>query len=213
VELRTATSVTTLPGTPPRSSVLDNDPSLNALTNADSSGDLFFQSFFGETQAQYKDSSLTWLITGAACGTRARCSSCSNSSACGAAVSSAINQGVTQFWSDAPVQFNNGNLPAVGTLGTATRPITFASNSAIELRSDLTAYGMFFVATGTALENWDYAGSGTAKIYGSLVSRGDFVKGSGTLDVIYANSVFRTGITTGLMLRVPGSWRDKETGY
>jgi hypothetical protein len=111
------------------------------------------------------------------------------------------------------VQFNSGNLPAIGTIGTATRPITFAGSSGVELRSNLTAYGMFFVATGSALENWDYSGSGTAKIYGSVVSRGDFVKGAGTLDVIYAPGIFRAGIVTGLMLRVPGSWRDKETGY
>jgi len=213
VELGSGTGVTTLPGTPPRASVLDNDPSLNALTNADSSGDLFFQSFFGETQAEYQASPLTWLITSGACGTRARCSSCSTGSACGAAVSSAINQGVTQFWSDTPVQFSSGNLPANGTIGTATRPITLAGSSGVEFKSNLTAYGMFFVATASALDNWDYAGSGTAKIYGSVVSRGDFVKGAGTLDVIYAPGIFRAGIATGLMLRVPGSWRDKETGY
>jgi hypothetical protein len=72
---------------------------------------------------------------------------------------------------------------------------------------------MFFVATATATDNWDYSGSGTAKIYGSIVSRGDFVKGSGTLDVIYDGNIFRAGETTGVLVRVPGSWRDKETSY
>lgn len=213
VELGSGTQVTTLPGTPPRASVLDNDPALNALTNADSNGDLFFQSFFGETMAQYQASPLTWLITGGSCGTNARCSSCGNASACGAAVSTAINQGATQFWSDTAIAFNSGNLPAVGTIGTAARPITFAGTAPIELRSNLTAYGMFFVSTATALENWDYDGSGNAKVYGTFVSRGNFDKGSGTLDVIYAPNIFRTGITSGLMVRVPGSWRDRETAF
>ena len=213
VDLGTGTSVTTLPGTPPRASVLDNDPSLNALTNADANGDLFFQSFMGETQAQYKANPLTWLITSGSCGSNVRCTSCTNPGNCGSAVSAAIDTGVTQFWAESAVSFVNGNLPAVGTIGTALKPITFATSASVELRSNLVAYGMFYVGTGTALENWDYDGSGSAKIYGSFVSRGNFDKGSGTLDLIYDAKIFGKGETTGLLIRVPGSWRDKSCEY
>jgi hypothetical protein len=204
-------SVTTLPGTPPRASVLDNDPTLNALTNADTAGDLFFQSFFGETQAQYRDNPMTWIITEGSCN-RDRCTSCSPGDGCGRAVSDAINKGVTQFWADADVQFVNGNLPTSGTVGTKERPISFAGSAGIELRASLTAYGMFFVNKGTA--DWDYSGSGNGKVFGSFVSRATFDKGgSGNLDLIYDANIFRTGQGTGLLVRVPGSWRDSETAY
>jgi len=213
VDQGNATSVVTLPGTPPRASVLDNDPALNALTNADANGDLFFQSFFGETQAQYQANPQTWLITSGSCGTRVRCTSCGTANSCGSAVSAAYNQGAVQFWSNTNVQFTNSNLPTVGTLGTATRPIIFAGPASVEMKANLTAYGMFFVATATASENWDYDGSGTAKIYGAFVSRGNFDKGSGTLDLIYDANMFGNGQSTGLLVRVPGSWRDQEAPY
>jgi hypothetical protein len=185
------------------------------LTRADANGDLFFQSFFGETQAQYQANPQTWIITSPAigCGSRVRCTACSTSTSCGTAVSTAINNGVSQFWADTDVQFGSGNMPTVGTLGTAQRPISFAGTGAVELRANITAYGMFFVATATALENWDYSGSGSAKVYGAFVSRGDFMKGSGTLDLIYDANIFRMGEGTGLLVRVPGSWRDKSCEF
>jgi hypothetical protein len=214
VKLGTGTSVITLPGTPPNASILDNDFSLRELTRADANGDLFFASFFGQTQAQYQADPQTWLITSGACGTNVRCTSCANAGGCGTAVSNAINSGVMQFWATTDVQFTTGNLPAVGTIGTPARPVIFAGSAGVELRSNVTAYGMFFVATGTAIDNWDYAGSGSAKVYGAFVSRGDFQKGgTGTLDLIYDANIFRTGEGLGLLVRVPGSWRDKETPF
>ena len=214
VDLTGSTTVTTLPGTPPRASVLDNDPSLKALTDADASGNTFFQSFFGTSIDAYKSSSQTWTVgdcTNAPI--PARCTSCANGTACGAAVSAAYNNGVTQFWANADVEFNNGNLPTVGTVGTATKPLTFAGSGAVEMKSNLTAYGLFYAATATATENWDYAGSGSAKVIGAFVSRGDFIKGTGTLDLIYDPNIFGTGAINGLLVRVPGSWRDKLTAF
>jgi hypothetical protein len=213
VELGTGTSVTTLPGTPPRASILDNDPSLNTLAYADGSGDLYFQSFFGQSQAEYQGSPLTWLITSGSCGTRARCTSCSGGTNCGSAVTAAYNQGVTQFWADTSVAFNNSTVPTVGTLGTPSRPISLAGSESLELKGNITAYGVFYVARATVEENWDYAGSGTAKVFGSFITRGTFNKGSGTLDLIYTPTIFLGGQGTGLVVRVPGSWRDKEAAY
>lgn len=216
VELGTGTSVTTLPGTPPRASVLDNDPSLKALTDADADGSTFFQGFMGMSLNQYKASAQTWTVTSGSCNSApnpSRCTPCGNASACGSAVSAALNNGTTQFWADTDVAFNNGNLPTVGTVGTAAKPITFAGSGNVELTSNLVAYGLFYAATATATENWDYAGSGSAKVFGSMVSRGDFLKGSGTLDLIYDPNIFGTGSLTGLLVRVPGSWRDKLTAY
>lgn len=213
VDLTGSTSVVTLAGTPPSASVLDNDPSLQALTTADADGNLFFTGFFGESITDYQNNPQTWLITAGSCGTRTRCTQCTSATACGTAVSAAYDNRVTQFWSDTNVQFGSANLPAAGTLGTVERPLTLASSATVELRAAITAYGMFYAATASATENWDFSGSGSAKVFGAFVSRGDFVKGSGTLDLIYDPDIFGRGQATGLLVRVPGSWRDKLTDY
>jgi hypothetical protein len=213
VDLGTGTNVVTLPGTPPRASVLDNDPSLDALTNADGTGDVFFASFFGETMAQYQDNPKTYLITSGSCGSNTRCSSCGTSNACGSAISAAYNAGFQRFWADTDAAFGSANLPTVGTLGTAQKPISIAGSGSIELKANITAYGMLYAATATVDDEWDYSGSGTAKVYGAFVSRGAFNKGSGTLDLIYDANIFAPASARGLMVRVPGSWRDKSTVY
>jgi hypothetical protein len=216
VEMGTGTTVTTLPGTPPRASVLDNDPSLATLTSSDNNGEAFFRSFFGVGFTDYKQSPQTWYLTSGSCSSTAnpsRCTSCGSAAACGTALSTAYDLGSTQFWSDTDVSFTNANLPTAGTLGTAEKPLIFAGDGNVELKSNLTAYGMFYVASATASENWDYSGSGSAKVFGAFISRGDFNKGSGTLDLIYDASVFGTGDISGLLVKVPGSWRDKLTTY
>ena len=72
------------------------------------------------------------------------------------------------------------------------------------------AYGMFYAANASATENWDYTGSGSATVFGSFVSRGNFSKGSGTLNLIYNPRLFGIGggRPVGMLVRVPGSWRD-----
>lgn len=214
VDLTGSTSVVTVAGTPPTASVLDNDPSLQALTTADADGNIFFTGFFGESITDYQNNPQTWLITSGSCGTRTRCTSCTGGAlACGAAVTAAYNNRVSQFWADTDVAFNTSNLPSAGTLGTSALPLTMASSAEVELRSNITAYGMFYAATATATENWDYSGTGAAQVFGAFVSRGDFVKGTGTLDLIYDPDIFGRGTATGLLVRVPGSWRDKLTDY
>ena len=205
-------TVTTLPGTPPRASVLDSDPSLLALTNADADGDLFFQSFFGETMDQYKNNPQTWLITGD-CAGRERCSPCDGKTACGLVMKDLLNQGLMQFWSEQEIAMGTDNVPSVGTIGTANRPIVFAGTKEIEFTGNITAYGMFFVAGSDALATWEYNGSGTAQIFGSFVARGNFKRGNGGAELIYAPNIFRSGEALGLMVRVPGSWRDRACDY
>jgi hypothetical protein len=215
VVLGAGTSVVTLPGTPPRASILDNDPSLSALTNADVNGDLYFQSFFGETQAQYQANPQTWVITGdGQCGSRApRCRTCGNSGACGDAAVALLNEGVTQFWIERDVQFNNGRLPTVGTIGEAQRPIIMAGTGEVEFNGNIVAYGMFYVGGANALATWEYNGSGNAQIFGTFIARGNFKRGNGNLDLIYSPSVYRNGEGTGVLVRVPGSWRDARDAF
>ncbi len=213
VELGGGTSVTTLPGTPPRASVLDNDSSLAELTAADGTGDIFFASFFGETMAEYKNNPKTYLITSGSCAGNDRCATCTPGTSCGAAVSAAIDKGYGKFWTDADASWTSANLPGDGTLGTAAKPIMIASSASLEIKGSITAYGMLYAATGGA-ETWDYEGSGTGKVFGAFISRGSFLKGgSGNLDLIYDANTFKPATMRGLMVRVPGSWRDTLADY
>jgi hypothetical protein len=215
VTIGSGTNVVTLPGTPPRNSVLDNDTSLSTLTNADTTGDTFFKTFFGETMTEFQNDSQVFTITSGSCGTNTRCSTCGTASSCGSAVSSAYNSGYRKFWSDTDVSWTTSNLPTIGTLGSSAvgGPLVFATNANVEMKSNMTAYGLFYTATASATDNWDYSGSGSAKVYGAFISRGDFVKGSGTLDLIYDSNLFGQGGTRGTMVRVPGTWRDTTSDY
>jgi PilX N-terminal len=210
VELHGAASVISLPGVAPTASILDNDPSLSNITDDEA----FFASFFGKSTADYKAEPNTYHIVGpgqcAATGS-VRCTECSTPLGCGSAVSAAIDgkHNALQFWIGQNVQFNASNLPAAGTLGTPDKPLTVAGTGAVEMKASLTAYGMFYAQTAS----WDYAGSGTAKVFGAFISRGGFDKGAGTLDLIYRANSFGADEMKGLLVKVPGSWRDKLTTY
>lgn len=208
VELGTATDVITLPGTSPRASVLDNDPSLNSLSTADVDGNLMFASFFSESIAEYQVNEKTWLITSGSCNGRATCTSCNSANSCGSAISAAYDKGYQRFWTDTDAAFQN-NLPTAGTLGTAAKPITIAGSASVELKGGMIGYGIIYAANATADGDWDYAGSGGGKWFGTLVARGSFIKGgTGSLDVIYDGNLFQPDKSRGYMVRVPGSWRD-----
>ena len=114
-----------------------------------------------------------------------------------------------------PRFFVDGNITLNGgTLGSATNPVTLVVNGDIELRGNMTAYGLFYVAGATALENWAWSGSGGATIYGAFISRGRFDNASGNMRLIYDPSLWSNASQpVGRLVRVPGSWRDKATTF
>jgi hypothetical protein len=217
VNLDGSTQAVTLPGTPPRASVLDNDPALRDLTNADATGELFFRSFMGEGFAEYQNGEDTWWITNASCGTRTRCTSCGSANVCGQAMSDAYDAGFQKFWVAAPdLAMRSSTRPAATSanpdryFGTKARPLIVASEGHIEFTGSIVAHGLFYAATSTAVEDYVDPGTGTARIVGAIVSRSRFTKGTGTLDLIYDANLFNPGPVRGTMVRVPGSWRDSE---
>lgn len=214
VELGSAVNVISLPGTPARASVLDNDPSLASLNTSDPTGDLFFSTFFGETLAQYQNNPLTWTIQAGACGANSQCTSCANANACATALVNAMKSpnNYQKFWVSTDVSIQGSDLSTLpgGTLGTPTRPVSIASSAGVKLTSALTAYGMFYCQSADV---WDYTGTGSVKVIGAFVSRSDFNKGAGTLDLIYDPNIFDPGNSRGVMIRVPGSWRDSSSFY
>jgi Tfp pilus assembly protein PilX len=199
-------SVQSLPGTPPRASVLDNDPSLATLTNA--SEDAFFANYFGQTLTNYRDVDPDVIRVGP--GVPVVANRCNSSSTCSTIVTNIVNSGVRnpRFYVDSDLDFNGG------TLGSASNPVIIVTSGDLGLRGNIVARGLFYAATTTATENWDFPGSGSATVFGAFISRGDFIKGSGSLDLIYDPSLWgKASPPTGRLVRVPGSWRDKLTEY
>lgn len=218
VNLGNGTNVYTIGGTHPRASILDNDASLRNLTNADGSGEIMFQSFMGDSFAQYQANPKTWIVTSGACPAAAagRCTpNCGSAVACGTALMDVYtNKGVEKFWADTPVQFASSNRPAASTanpdrsFGTTDRPLIIGSSSNIDFNGAIVAYGMFYAATATATDNYVMVGTGSATVVGAIVTRSDFVKGAGSLNLVYDAKLFTPQQNFGLMVRVPGSWRD-----
>lgn len=220
------TTVQTLPGTSPLASILDNDPSLLQLTNADTDGTLFFSSYFGEGFPEYKANPQTKVITRGGTSNYAN-GQCSSDNDCGSAVSYWADRGQTQFWLEVPsgtcgspptcgVTWNNSNMPSTtSTLGTSDKPIEFATNGQLNVTGGITAYGLFYAASASAQDDLVLSGGGSATIIGSLIARGDFARtGNGNVSVIYNANLFGgKGKPTGILVPVPGSWRDKSSIY
>jgi hypothetical protein len=199
------TIAVTLPGTPPRSSILDNDPTLHNLTLA--SEDAFFSAFFGSTLSHYRNDDPSVI--------RINCSSL-QAAACGSLVVAQIATGVERprFYIDGDVSFNFGNVPSK-VLGSATSPVTIVTSGNLEFKSDLTVYGLVYAATATAIDTWDATGLGGGTVFGAFISRGSFEKsGGGNLSLVYDPSLWGgTAPPNGRLVRVPGSWRDRATDY
>lgn len=209
-------SVKTISGTPPPASILDNDPSLLKLTNADASGELFFASFFGEGFTDYKNNLKTKVITAGAANNAANLT-CNGAIDCGAAVSYWVDRGFTQFWVGPDVTFNSSNMPTKfgGTLGDIDHPIALATPGQLTTTGGIVAYGIFYAATASAVDDLTLSGGGSSTIVGSLISRGDFARtGNGNISIVYKSSIFGgPGKPTGILVPVPGSWRDKATAF
>lgn len=219
VQTGSATTVQTLPGTPPAASILDNDPSLLKLTNADSNGELFFSSFFGEGFADFQTNLGTKVITSGTSGSAGWANgTCGNAGDCGGAVSYWVDRGITQFWVVPDVSFGSSNMPSTttgNTLGTQAKPLALASPGQINFNGNITAYGIYYAATATSQDDLAISGGGNANIVGALISRGDFAKtGNGNINIIYDAGLFGgKGPPSGLLVPVPGSWRDKASAY
>lgn len=207
VQTGSGTAVYTLPGTPPRASILDNDPTLSSLTLAGE--DAFFANFFGQTLTNYRTVDPDVIRIGAS---GAGAYNCTGGNSCGSVLRSILDTGVRN-----PRVFVDGDITLDGggsVWGSPTNFMTIVSNGTMEMRANITAYGVFYAAAATATENWDFDGSGTATIYGAFISRGNFDKGSGTLNLIYDPSLWNSnGAPVGRLVKLPGSWRDKASDF
>jgi Tfp pilus assembly protein PilX len=186
------TSTTTLQGLPAQSAMVPNDASLASLSSSDptcaNSG--MFNAYFGSTIEQYKRSPSTKVL------------SCGSASDCKSKLQGAYDDGWRSFYFDSDLQLSGNN-----TFGTEADPITLVTPNAIKINGNNTFYGMIFSNS----SDWNDIGTGSALIYGAQVTCAAYnTNGNGTVsyDVEALKNVRRL---TGLMVRVPGSWRDFRT--
>jgi Tfp pilus assembly protein PilX len=190
-------AVYSVPGTPSRGSILDDDASLRNVTTS-AAENLFFARFFGQPLNSYSTSDQDVVsISGA------------DAAARGVEVMGYINRGLRapRFFVPGDITFDSA-IVGGATLGSAANPVVIATTGTLTMRGNVTAYGLFYAA------DIDATGSGDTTINGAMVTRGAFSKASGTLNLIYDPSSWSGALAPhGRLARVPGSWRDKATDY
>lgn len=170
----------TLPGTPPTSSLVGNDGSLAALTD-----DQMFMTYFGMTKDQFKTQASTTVVN---CG-----------GVCNAQMTAAVDGGARTIWVEGDMTLN-----ANGVYGSPTSPVVMVINGNVELRGTMTIYGVVYCQNGV----WDNTGGGNAQVIGAAIAEGSFTA-TGTPDPTYDPNVLRRlRETTGDFAKVPGAWRD-----
>ena len=183
-----------IPGQPPENSFLANDSSLLAISSSDTtcSASAMFGSYFGSTIAQFADSPMTKTIA-----------NCGPANECGKKVDDAYAEGWRSFY------FPDGfaRNTSTGNLGSVTDPVTLVSDAGFDINGTIDIYGMIFANKA----NFTDGGTGTANIHGALVTCADYKNnGSGTLE--YDADVLKNARrSTGVLVRVPGSWTDRCT--
>jgi hypothetical protein len=190
------TNTFTLPGTPPRNSILDNDATLANLTNA--SEEAFFAKFFGQTLTDFQQSGHSIRID------------MGSAQANGTEIMRIVNMGGEglRFFVPGDVSFSNGNVGSGQTIGTFEKPIVIVARGDMEIRGNVSAYGLLYSATATAVASEDPGGGG-ATVFGAYITRGAYTKiGNGNFSIIYDPTLWGAGRPNGQLVKVPGSWRD-----
>lgn len=173
-------TIDTLPGTPVGASLIGNDTSLATLSD-----DQMFRTFFGTSKEQFRDSPSTTIVT------------CSG--VCNTTLLNAIDGGARTIWVEGDMVLNANNV-----FGSLARPVMLVVNGNIEVRGNITFYGVLYCQDST----WDNTGGGNAQIFGAAISEGNFTA-TGTPDPTYDPRVLQNlRQTTGQYAKVPGGWRD-----
>ncbi len=188
-----ASQLTTIPGQPMSGAIIDNDPSLLSLASSDPtcSNSSMFSAFFGSTVAEYMASPLTKTI------------SCSTANDCGQLIGAAYNAGWRAFYFPLSLEINNS--APFSQLGTATDGVSLVSPGQIDINGNISLYGMLFSNS----SNFNNLGTGTANIYGAMVTCGGFnSNGNGTVNYL-PSALSSTRTSSARMVRMPGSWTDR----
>jgi Tfp pilus assembly protein PilX len=222
-------TVYTVPGGLAADSVVASDSTLSSLaanTAGETSGDVMFATYFGQTIGQYADSDKTYRLKMQSSGT---CPStyhacCANASECGEWVNDqfyAASGAYSNFYLDGDLTLNASNVTGpvsdTNTLGANNepsgtyRPIALVITGDLQVNSALTINGLIYAATTSIADPLVWSGSGDATINGAMITRSSLTKGAaGGLNLYYDPKLlaYLMAPTRGTMSRVPGSWRD-----
>jgi hypothetical protein len=177
----------TIPGQPIQNAVISSDASLNALACANPNDSTMFKTYFGLTLAEYAASPQTKSIA------------CPNN--CTAAIDAALGDGWKNFYFPAGFSYHgNGTIGAAG----AGNGVNFVTLGEANINGNATLYGLVY-ANEAVLND---LGTGNSTIIGAVIACNAMnSNGNGTISYD-AGALGGTGLRPGLMVRVPGSWRD-----
>lgn len=186
------TTGVTLQGQPTQAALVSSDASLAALSSSDPTceNSQMFNAYFGTSIERYKTSPSTKVL------------SCASASDCGSKLQNAYDEGWRSIYFDSDLQLSGNN-----TYGTPTDPITLVTPNAIKVNGNNTFYGLIFSNSA----DWNDIGTGSAVIYGAQVTCAAYnTNGNGTISYD-PDTLKNARRLTGLLVRVPGSWRDFKT--
>ncbi|HRN74785.1 pilus assembly PilX N-terminal domain-containing protein [Ottowia sp.] len=199
VDIKNSVTLITIPGVPIENALVPGDSSLAELSasDPDCSKSAVFQSFFGSTIEQYRDSPTTTVI------------SCSNSTDCGKKTKEAYAEGARALYYPDGVWFNNSSGFPIGpdgnpTLGTESDPVIIVTPKIFDINGNITINAMIFSNS----SNLNDLGTGNADINGAIATCKD-QKSNGNGTIKYSDGILANARrASGSMVKVPGSWRD-----
>ncbi len=194
------TNYGTIPGQPVQNAIIPNDPSLAALSSSDPtcSNSSMFNAYFGSTLAAYAAAPDVKTIPG-----------CDQANACGTLMAAAMADGWKSFYFPDGFALNNSAPFSVLGAPIAGQGVNLVSPGAININGNITINGLLFSNSA----NFNDLGTGTSNINGAIISCAGYSNnGSGTLSYNSA-ALGGTGLRPGVMVRVPGSWRDQANAY
>lgn len=171
--------IDTVAGTPPKSTLVGNDPSLRDMTE-----DQMFAAFFNMDKQTYKSLPAVKQIT----------CPCTDSTL------------IDAYEADARVLWLDGDLKvgSSATIATAQDPMIVVVSGDVTLSSSAVINGLIY----SAGIMWNNTGGGNAMLRGAAVVEGNYA-GNGTPTYYYDPDVLRRlRFNTGAYAKVPGSWRD-----
>jgi Tfp pilus assembly protein PilX len=173
--------ITTIPGSPPESSIIQNDPSLTSIST-----DQLFATFFGLSKSEFKAAA-----TVINCGV----GGCGDSD-----IANAINSACLTcrfLWVE-------GDLSITGNAvyGDTTNPVVLVVNGTMHMNGQLQLTGLVYASA------WDETGGGSSFLRGAAISETTWT-GNGTPDIYFDPSVLRqlTRVPANF-IKIPGSWKD-----
>jgi len=194
ITLDAGISTETLPGQPTPTALIAADPSLAAHSGSDAgcAASAMFSAYFGRSLEQYaQPGGAVISIPG-----------CTDADTCGDLVGAAYQEGWRSFYFPDGLALD-GSAP-FSELGGASDGVRLVSPAPIRIDGALTIHGLVF-------SNSPQAGdlsTGSAGIHGALLACRDYDdSGSGVLRYT-PSALTGSGLVSGVMVRVPGSWRD-----